>query len=84
MAVSAAAASVIVRNSTIEARFPGGLPSFAASSQHNVLHGWQREPRWFYDQDGSFVERGRGDYRPILFAFSIRPEHRAAFIAAHR
>ena len=37
MAVSAAAASVIIRNSTIAARFPGGLASFAASCPNQTF-----------------------------------------------
>lgn len=37
MAVSAAAASVIIRNSTIEARYPGGLASFSASCPNQTF-----------------------------------------------
>jgi hypothetical protein len=37
MAVSAVAASVVVRNASIEARFPGGLSSFSASCPNQTF-----------------------------------------------
>jgi hypothetical protein len=37
MAVSAEAISVVVRNATIEARFPGGMPAFARSCPNQTF-----------------------------------------------